>query len=261
MQKNWYFSMILVVPAIIISGCSSVPQNPSLTEAHRNYNEALTNPQVTKTAALELNEASKLLEKADDALKKRESDDAVNHLAYMANQQVAIAQETAKAKAAEAAVANANTTRDQVLLEARTAEAEKAKRQLEELRAKKTDRGMVITLHDVLFRTNKAQLESGGLRTVYKLADFLKQYPERTVLIEGHTDSTGSDSYNQELSERRANAVRMALLDNGVSNDRIAARGYGKAYPVASNDTAENRQLNRRVEIVLSNENGTVTQR
>lgn len=261
MQNNRCFSMILVIPAIISSGCSSLPQNPSLTEAHANYNQALTNPQVTNTAALELNEASKLLEKADAAWNKRESDSIVNHLAYMANQQVAIAQETAEAKAAETAVANANAARDRVLLEARTAEAEKAKKQLEELKAKKTDRGMVITLHDVLFRTNKAQLEPDGLRTVYKLADFLKQYPERTVLIEGHTDSTGSDSYNQELSERRAGAVRMALLDSGISNDRIATRGYGKAFPVVSNDTAEHRQLNRRVEIILSNENGVVTSR
>ena len=260
MQNNWYFSMILVAAAII-SGCSSMPQNPSLTEAHSNYNKALTNPQVTNMAALELKEASNFLDKADAALSKRESDAIVNHLAYMANQQVAIAQETAKAKAAELAVTNANASRDRVLLEARTAEAEEAKRQLEELKAKKTDRGLVITLQDVLFRTNMAQLEPNGLHTVYKLADFLKQYPERTVLIEGHTDSTGSDSYNQELSERRANAVRMALLNSGISSDRIASRGYGEAFPVASNDTAEHRQLNRRVEIILSNENGVVTPR
>ncbi|TXI27375.1 MAG: DUF4398 domain-containing protein [Nitrosomonas oligotropha] len=274
MQNNWYFSMILVVP-VIIFGCSSMPQNQSLTEAHSNYNKALTDPQVTGMAALELNEASKFLDKADTALNKRESDATVNHLVYMANQQVAIAQETAKAKTAEAAVKNASTARDRVLLDARTAEAEEAKRQaeearrqaeeaqrqLEELKAKKTDRGLVITLQDVLFRTNMAQLELSGLRTVHKLADFLKQYPERNVLIEGHTDSTGSDSYNQALSERRAHAVRMALLDSGISSSRIAARGYGESFPVASNDTAEHRQLNRRVEIILSDESGAVTPR
>ena len=248
MQKNGYFSMTLVTAAIVAS-CSSIPQNPSLTEAHTNYNNALTNPQVTKMAALELKEASKFLEKADAALNKRESDATVNHMAYMAKQQVAIAQETAKAKTAELAVTNAKADRERVLLE-------DARRQLEELKAKKTDRGLVITLHDVLFRTNMAQLESSGIRTVQKLADFLKQFPQRTVLIEGHTDSTGSYSYNQELSDRRAHAVRMALLDSGISSDRIAARGYGETSPVASNDTTEGRQLNRRVEIILSNENG-----
>ena len=105
--------------------------------------------------------------------------------------------------------------------------------QLKELNAKKTERGLVITLGDVLFSTNKAQLKSGGMRNVQKLADFLKQYPQHKVLVEGYTDSTGSDSLNQELSERRANAVRTALLDMGISSDRINTRGYGEAFPVA----------------------------
>jgi len=133
--------------------------------------------------------------------------------------------------------------------------------QLKELKAKKTERGLVITLGDVLFSTNKAQLKSGGMRNVQKLADFLKQYPQRKVLVEGFTDSTGSDSLNQELSERRANAVRTALVDMGISSDRINTRGYGKALPIADNDTAASRQLNRRVEIVLSDENGNIAPR
>src|SRR5450756_2479229 len=87
---------------------------------------------------------------------------------------------------------------------------------LKELNAKKTERGLVITLGDVLFSTNKAHLKSGGIRNVQKLADFLNQYPQRKVLVEGYTDSTGSDSLNQALSERRANAVRTALVDAGT---------------------------------------------
>jgi outer membrane protein OmpA-like peptidoglycan-associated protein len=274
MQKNGYFSMILIAAAIA-SGCSSIPQNSSLTEAHSNYNSAQSNPQVTNMAALELKEADIFLNKADAALSNRESDATVNHWVYMANQQIAVAQETARGKLAELAVANAGGKRDQILLEARTAEADESKRQvafdqaliaqqqkeLEELNAKKTERGLVITLNDVLFRTNAAQLESNGMRTVQKLADFLKQYPQRKVLIEGHTDSTGSHNYNQELSDRRANAVRMALIDSGVGSDRVASRGYGEAYPVASNDTEASRQLNRRVEIILSDDIGIVTPR
>ncbi|SFE12029.1 OmpA family protein [Nitrosomonas sp. Nm166] len=257
MQK-WHFSRILIAAALI-SGCAT-PQHPSLTEAHRNYNNALMNPQVTEMAALELEEANKFLNRADLALKKGK-DAKVDHLAYMANQQVAIAQETAKAKVAESKVANANAERDRVLLEARTAEADEARRQLEELKAKKTERGLVITLSDILFRTNMAQLETGGMRTVQKLADFLKQYPQRTVLIEGHTDSTGSHNYNQELSDRRAYAVQRALINNGVSSDRITSRGYGETFPVASNDTFEGRQLNRRVEVILSEDGGSVIPR
>ena len=97
---------------------------------------------------------------------------------------------------------------------------------------------MVITLGDVLFRTDKAILESGGVHNVQKLADFLNQYPKIRVLIEGHTDSTGSAGHNQPLSEQRANAVRIALSDMGIGNDRISTRGYGEKYPVAGNNTA-----------------------
>ena len=260
MQKNLHFNKAIVVAAIIISGCSTTP-NPLLTTAHDNYNNARMNPQVTEMAALELEEANKSLSKADMAWEKGKDEEKVNHLAYLANQKIAIAQETAKAKIAESMVSNANIERDRVLLEARTAEAEEAKRQLQELNAKKTDRGLVITLGDILFRTNMAQLEPSGMRTVQKLATFLTQYPERTALIEGHTDSTGNDSYNQELSERRAYAVRLALINSGVSSDRIIARGYGESFPIANNDTLEGRQLNRRVEIILSEDGGKVAPR
>jgi outer membrane protein OmpA-like peptidoglycan-associated protein len=133
--------------------------------------------------------------------------------------------------------------------------------QLKELDAKKTARGLVITLGDVLFDTNMAQLKPGGMRGVQKLADILRQYPQRNVLIEGFTDSTGSSSHNQELSDRRANAVRTALLDTGISADRLATRGYGVNFPVASNATAEGRQLNRRVEIIVSSDGEMIAPR
>ena len=295
MQNNRYFPMTLIAVAIM-SGCTSMPQNAALTEAHSSYNSARTNPEVTNQAALELKDAGDSLNKADDALSKGESDDTVNHLAYIARQQVEIAQETAKRKSAELAVTNAGAKRDQVRLEARTAEADAAKlqveiveetanwqatelavananserdqaliaqqeMQLQTLNAKKTERGMVITLGDVLFSTNKAQLKSGGTRNVQKLADFLTQYPQYKVLVEGHTDSVGSDDLNQELSDRRAHAVRTALMEMAISSDRVATRGYGEVFPVAGNDTAASRQLNRRVEIILSDNNGNIAPR
>ncbi len=96
---------------------------------------------------------------------------------------------------------------------------------------------------------------------VQRLATVLQQNPKRTVLVEGFTDSTGSSQYNQELSERRSMAVRDALLELGITRGQIAVRGYGEAYPVAANDTAANRQMNRRVEIVLSDERGVIAPR
>jgi outer membrane protein OmpA-like peptidoglycan-associated protein len=144
-------------------------------------------------------------------------------------------------------------------------DAEMRSRQLEaelrELNAKQTERGLVITLGDVLFDTNKAQLKPGGIGSLEKLAGFLKQYPGRNVRIEGYTDSTGSADYNLGLSDRRANAVRSSLLDMGINSDRITTRGYGEESPVASNDTAMGRQLNRRVEIILSDETDGVSSR
>ena len=130
--------------------------------------------------------------------------------------------------------------------------------QLADLAAKKTERGLVITLGDVLFGTGAASLTPEGMRTTQKLADVLQQNPQRTVLIEGFTDSTGAAAYNQDLSERRAASVQRALQDQGVNRERVAMRGYGESHPVAANDTTSNRQLNRRVEIVLSDNSGKI---
>ena len=128
--------------------------------------------------------------------------------------------------------------------------------QLADLNAKKTDRGMVITLGDVLFDTNQSRLKAGGVHSVEKLAGFLEQYPKRKALIEGFTDNVGSESSNQALSDRRAAAVRTALVDHGIGRERLATNGYGEAYPVSSNDSQGGRQLNRRVEIILSDDDG-----
>ncbi len=129
------------------------------------------------------------------------------------------------------------------------------------LDAKKTERGMVITMGDVLFDSGRAELKSGGVRNVEKLSGFLKTYPQRKVLIEGYTDSVGGDELNQTLSSRRADAVRAALLSQGVGGERLATRGYGESFPVAGNDSASGRQMNRRVEIVLSDETGVIKPR
>ncbi len=132
---------------------------------------------------------------------------------------------------------------------------------LQEMNAKQTDRGMVVTINDVLFDTNQASLKPGGLRSIEKLGALLKQDGARHVQVEGFTDSTGSQATNDALSARRAEAVRNTLISQGVGGDRVTARGLGEAYPVASNDSAAGRQMNRRVEIILADMNGNVAQR
>lgn len=162
-------------------------------------------------------------------------------------------------KKAQAAAADASGAKR--LAQDAQAQSAQLQAQLTELSAKKTDHGMVITLGDLLFGTDIARLNASGARNVQKLGALLQENQQRTVLVEGFTDSTGSAEYNQGLSERRAKAVRLVLVDMGIAQERVAIRGYGEEMPVAPNDTAANRQLNRRVEIVLSDENGTITAR
>lgn len=267
MKTNRYFPMTLIALAIL-SGCSSVPQNAALDAADNHFNAANSNPEVTNQAALELQDANITLEKADAALANDEEESTVSHLAYLGDQQVGIAEQVARRKTAELVVTNAGANRNEARLGARDAELSRnqaliaeQQRQLDELNAKKTDRGLVITLSDVLFNIDKAQLKAGGVRTVQKLADFLSQYPQYKVSVEGHTDSTGSEEHNQGLSERRAYSVQSALSNDGIGSDRVSAHGYGESSPIASNDDAGSRQLNRRVEIILSDANGNITQR
>jgi len=133
--------------------------------------------------------------------------------------------------------------------------------QLLALNAKKTERGMVVTIGDVLFDSGRAELKAGSARDMGKLADFFKAYPQRTALVEGFTDSVGGEAANQDLSNRRAAAVQTALTSLGVDRQRISTRGYGEAFPVAGNDNASGRQMNRRVEIVLSDDKGQIQAR
>jgi len=125
-------------------------------------------------------------------------------------------------------------------------------RQIDELQAKETDRGLVLTLGDVLFTSGKADLKTGATGNLNKLIAFLNKYPDRTVLIEGYTDSVGSEDYNHGLSERRADSVKSYLIEQGVGSLRLTSLGKGESQPVADNDSATGRQQNRRVEVVIS---------
>lgn len=168
------------------------------------------------------------------------------------------AQARAALQEAEAARMSAVKARDEAQTQLAAAEAAKAKAaklqaELAALQAKQTDRGMVLTLGDVLFDTGRAQLKAGAFDTVDRLATFLRENPERSVAIEGYTDSVGGDAYNQSLSQRRADAVRTALSERGIASNRVSTQGFGEAKPVATNSTAEGRQRNRRVEVVIAN--------
>lgn len=131
--------------------------------------------------------------------------------------------------------------------------AQELQRQIDELQAKPTDRGLVLTLGDVLFNSGRADLNAGATSSLNKLAAFLNHYPDRGAAIEGHTDSMGSDEQNQGLSQRRAEAVKSYLVGQGIGTIRLAAAGKGENQPLASNDSAQGRQQNRRVEVIIDN--------
>lgn len=127
------------------------------------------------------------------------------------------------------------------------------RQQLAELNAKETERGLVITLGDVLFASGGYAFKGGTAGNLGRLATFLNKYPDRTVQIEGHTDSVGNTDANLTLSQRRAEAVKAYLVQQGVDASRIAASGMGEGSPAAGNDSATGRQQNRRVEVIIPN--------
>lgn len=282
--------LVLILPAFIIMSCGGPPaSNPLLQEAKNSYQQAEQDTAIVMNAPVALKEAEEALQKSEQLSEEGADKELVSHYAYISKQKVKIARETAELNAAQDEVERAETERQKVLIQARKAEAEAAERRarealsqakkermeaeqarkraeelakrVNELEAQQTERGLVLTLGDVLFDFDKASLKPGGERAVDNLYQFLKEYPERRVMIEGFTDNVGSADYNQKLSKRRANSVRQALLDKGIRSMRVQIRGYGEEYPVASNNTEAGRQQNRRVEVIISEKDGRIEER
>jgi outer membrane protein OmpA-like peptidoglycan-associated protein len=241
-------------------------------------------------ASRELASARESLASAEMALEERE-DERIEHYSYLASQQARTGLARVGEARAREEVARGEAERNRVLLEARTREAaqataqaqqqarlaegraveaesaraeaeqalqeaERMRQQLEELQAKQTERGMVLTLGDVLFDTAAASIKPGAMDVLDRVATFMRDHEEIQVIVEGHTDSRGSDAFNQQLSMQRAQSVGQALGSRGVDADRVRTVGRGETVPVASNDTAAGQQLNRRVELVFSDPEG-----
>lgn len=274
----------IAIPIFVLAlaGCASVAEDyRPLANARSDYKAAAANPQVVELAPLELKEAERTLHRAEALQNENAGADRIDHEAYLASQRTRIAQETAALRAAEQAIERADSARKEILLRARnrevdtaTSEARVAQAQaaaaemrsealearvhqlqeaLAQAKMRETERGYVLTFgSDVLFDFDEADLKPGAELMIAKIADFLREDSSRYLAIEGFTDSVGSDAYNRSLSERRARAVENALVAQGIDPSRIETRGYGEAYPVATNATPAGRQLNRRVEIVLA---------
>lgn len=233
----------LVLTAAALAGCGP-KRNPALDQARSTYESAAADPRLAQHAPVALHEAEQTLRRAERAWDDGK-DTETTHLAYLTERRVDIARADARRDEAEQSVREAHAARGDVLLEAR-------EREIAALRSRETDRGTVVTIPDVLFETDRAELKPGAMRELYQLVDTLKAQPARSIAIEGHTDATGASAYNRDLSERRAEAVEAFLVRSGIDRSRITTRGLGEAYPVASNATEAGRQQNRRVDVVIS---------
>ena len=173
-----------------------------------------------------------------------------------ARRQLAVAEEINARKTSELVRADTAAQLDQARINSSDARANSLEMQLQELNAKKTERGIVVTLGDVLFDSGQARLMPAGAGAISRLTEAFKANPGMRASIEGYTDSQGSTAANYELSDRRASAVKSALVSGGVNADQLTTRGFGESNPAAGNDSAAGRQMNRRVEIVFSSTPG-----
>lgn len=283
---------VLIAGFFLLSACATAPKAPEAPlDSRVKLNALQSDPRLATRAPVEM-KAAEAAVKAAEAVKvaeaSRPESEYARHLVLMADQKVEIARARAQSRQYEDQRQALSEQSERARLDARTLEADRARmdaksaradaesaqrdaasardevaasraarlelqRQIAELNARETDRGLVVTLGDLLFATGKSDLTGGAGPNLNKLAAFLQEYPDRTVLIEGHTDSVGSEESNHFLSQRRAESVRSYLVGQGVEANRLSTAGLGQGSPVASNDTATGRQQNRRVEVIISN--------
>jgi outer membrane protein OmpA-like peptidoglycan-associated protein len=253
------------VAAVLLAACAAAPVKPDgAADARSKLTQLQSDPSLAGRAPLAVKEADTAVQVAEQPQADQELG---AYRVYMADRKVEIARAQAETSLAEDQRTALSANRETSRLDARTREADAAhvaaanseqqaaelQRQIDALQAKPTDRGLIVTLGDVLFDTGKASLKAGATSNLNKLVAFLNEYSDRTVLIEGYTDSVGTEGYNQGLSERRADSVKSYLAGQGIGSIRLSASGKGESDPVASNDSAAGRQQNRRVEVIISN--------
>lgn len=258
-MKNKVVNVVVLLGIVTLGACAGTPEKvESLENARSAYNEASNKEVIAKHAANELDDARNALARADKIWRDDGKTGHVDHYAYLASQKVIIAELIAQRKEDDARLERMNLERQRVQLDVRSQEVDRARaealmlqQQLEEMQAKVTARGIVATLGDVLFDSGEASLKETSMVNIERIANFMNSYPDRTAVVEGHTDSMGDSDYNYDLSRQRAYTVKTALMSMGVDPSRISTRNLGESSPVADNLTAAGRQKNRRVEVIF----------
>ena len=281
------------VASVLLAACAAAPQKPDgAAEVRSKLTQLQSDPNLGSRAPLAIKEADAAVRTAEQpqadtelaahrvylADRKVETARAQAETSLAEDQRAALSAQregarldarTREADAAKSQVATARAegaeqklAADQARSESDAArvaaanseqQATELQRQIDVLQARVTDRGLVLTLGDVLFESGRADLKTGTAGNLNKLVFFLNKHPDRSVAIEGYTDSVGSEDYNQALSQRRADSVRSYLVRQGIGSGRLTASGMGMSDPVAGNDSAAGRQQNRRVEVIVSN--------
>ena len=262
-----------VAVAAILSACTTTPERNETLERARTMVPAIEQSPRAGLAAADIANARTSLDAANRLAESKTRKADMEFEASNAVLSAQIANEKILTAEANEQVADGTAQRQQVLLKARerdvqrntdlTSEAvrqanasemraDSLETELAGLKLQKTERGLVLTLGDVLFDTGGATLQPGAYGALDRLATVLKEQSDRKVLIEGHTDNVGSDQNNLGLSERRAQSVLASLTQRGVDRNQITALGKGENFPIASNDSAAGRQSNRRVELIFT---------
>lgn len=265
---------LAAVVSLFLAGCATAPLPPQgAAEVRAKLTGLQADANLGDRAPAAVKDAEAAVQAAEQPVAKKDVELGA-HRVYIAERRVDIATARATTRYAEDQRARLGEERDRARLEARTREADSARtdaniarndadvargdademrRQLEAMQAETTDRGLVLTLGDVLFATGRSEVKVGSASNLNKLVAFLNKYPERKVQIEGHTDNVGSEDSNLGLSQRRADAVRSYLMQQGIGADRLVAAGKGEGQPIADNASDSGRQQNRRVVAIIEN--------
>lgn len=259
--------------ASLLAACSTTPQRNDTLETARQLVSEVEASDRAGVAANEISNARQSLDAANKLEGSKSKRGQMEYEAQNATMSAQIASEKIATAIAREELEKGTEQRQAVLIEAREREAlrsnaaaarsqemsdtskqraDSLESELADLKAKKTERGVVLVLGDVLFDTAESTLKTGAYATLDRLATALRDRPNRSVVIEGHTDNVGSEDNNHMLSERRARAVQAALQQRGVSGEQISVIGRGESSPIDSNESASGRQQNRRVELIFS---------
>ncbi|AMA46416.1 OmpA family protein [Pseudomonas alabamensis] len=261
--SNRWAMAILLASVGGLHGCASQRSEVALEQASATFQQIKDDADVLRSAPRDVIRAGESLGRAERLATYVGSGSDVRQYAYLSQRYSEIAREHMRLALSEEQLVKLDLKRQRLQLALREAKLASVQQQgkwleaeIAALASEDSDRGLVLTLGDVLFDTGRAELKNSASRTVLKLVQFLQLNPRRVIRIEGYTDSTGSTEDNLQLSRDRAQSVADMLIDLGVEEKRVQVMGYGDQYPVEANASERGRAKNRRVEVVFSDDKG-----